>query len=885
MSGGLWDAGAGISVGGCHIANWLIGQVRDVTQSEENMLRYAREIGANEAAVISAFREVPAMSHDQFERIAQVLFTLANQLSSTAYQNIQQARFIADRKQAEESLMEAEWKFRALFEKGPIDVAYHEMIYDAAGNPIDYRFLDANESYRELTGVDPRGKLVTEAFPGIEHDPSDWIGTFGKVAQSGKTIRFEQYLQANGRWYDCVGYQYKPDHFVAAFIEITKRKQAEEDIKRSEAALMRQNGIFASLLKILPMGVFMVETPSGKPLLANDAARKLLGQGIMPDASRHNLSEVYKAHKPGSRDPYPVDEMPIVRGMLGEVSRVDDLVVERPDGTNTLLEIFGAPVKDDSGHIWASLVSFVDITERKQAEEALRRNEARQGKMVANIGDVIAIIDKEGINQYKSPNIEKWFGWRPEELVGTSAWNLVHPDDLERTQSFFAGLLKNTNSTGTAECRYRCKDGSYTWIELSATNLVADPDIQGILVNYHDLRERKQAEAERAKLEAQFQQAQKMEAVGRLAGGVAHDFNNMLAATMLQLSLLGQNPNLDSEARQAIKDLQSEAVRASNLTRQLLMFGRRAMLKIKPTNLCEVTENLLKMLRRVIGENYTLEFASKESISLVNADEGMMEQVLLNLSVNARDAMPEGGKIRISCRDHVWSAAACDGHAKRHPGHYVCLEVSDTGCGIESKNLATIFEPFYTTKEIGKGTGLGLSTVDGIVTQHKGWIEVESELGRGSIFRAYLPALKHTKEIAVEPPKAADAPAQTGKETILLLEDEASVRLSLQRNLERLGYRTLAARTVQEALELWHSEGQSVDLVLADMVMPGGMTGLNFVKELRRSRPNLPVIIMSGYSEDLTRLGGEKVRDIEFLSKPFGVSDLTTILRRCLDRR
>jgi PAS domain S-box-containing protein len=272
-------------------------------------------------------------------------------------------RDISERKLADEALREAQWKFQALFENGPIGVAYHRMIYDELGKPIDYFFIDANARYMELTGVKPIGMTATQAFPGIEHDPFDWIGTFGHVAQTGESVRFEQYLQANQRWYDCVGYQYKPDHFVAAFLEITARKQAET---------------------------------------------------------------------------------------------------------------------------------------------ALRENEAKQSAMIANIADVIAIIDQNGINRYKSPNIEKWFGWRPQEVVGSSTWENVHPEDLGSTQKFFGDLLGQPDATGTAECRYRCKDGTYKWIELTAVNLLHRADIGGVLLNYHDISERRKAEEARSESEARY---------------------------------------------------------------------------------------------------------------------------------------------------------------------------------------------------------------------------------------------------------------------------------------------------------------------------------------------------------------------------------------------
>jgi len=274
---------------------------------------------------------------------------------------------VTSRKKTELALREAEWKFQALFEKGPIAVAYHQMIYDVSNKPIDYKFIDCNQRYLELTGVDPRGKTCLEAFPGIEKDPFDWIGTFAKVACTGEEIRFEQHLVTNNRWYDCVGYQYRPDHFVAAFLETTERKKIEE-------ALARQNNIFTSLLKSLPIGVFMVEAPSGKPLVANEAALILLGRGILPAANAENIGEVYEAYKQETNEQYPPSEMPIIKAMKGEVSYIDDLVVIRPDGTKSLLEIFGSPVLDTNGNVLAGLVTFHDISNRKEIERTLKEN-------------------------------------------------------------------------------------------------------------------------------------------------------------------------------------------------------------------------------------------------------------------------------------------------------------------------------------------------------------------------------------------------------------------------------------------------------------------------------------------------------------------------------
>jgi PAS domain S-box-containing protein len=639
---------------------------------------------------------------------------------------------ITRRKRAEESLLEAEWKFRALFEKGPIGVAYHRMINDAAGKPVDYLFLDANSSYVELTGVDPRGRTVIQAFPGIEHDPFDWIGTFGRVARTGETIHFEQYLQTNGRWYDCVGYQYKPDHFVAAFLE---------------------------------------------------------------------------------------------------------------------------------------------ITQRKKAEEALRRSEARQSKMAANISDVIVVIDQAGINRYKSPNITRWFGWLPDEVVGAAAWDNVHPEDVARAQKFIGGLMAEPNAAGTTEFRYRCKDGSYRWIEFTGINLLHDPDIQGVLGNYHDITERR-------RLEEQVLQSQKMEAVGQLAGGVAHDFNNILAAMMMILELQQDNANMDRETRENLTELQVQAKRAADLTRQLLMFSRRSVMESRPLDLNALVANLLKMLRRVLGEHITLAFQPGNDLAVVEADGGMLEQVLMNLTVNARDAIDQAGRITLATENVAFDEKRAAEATERRVGRFVCLVVADTGCGMDAATLRRIFEPFFTTKSVGKGTGLGLATVHGIVAQHRGWIEVESELGKGTTFRIYLPtsaqdAATPTEDVLESPP--------TGRETLLVVEDETGVRQVLVRTLRRLGYRVLEATDGKEAMDLWREHHQEIDLLFSDMVMPEGISGLELAAKFRVDRPGLRVIISSGYSAEIVQRGRNTVQGTLFLPKPYPVSLLGKTVRECLD--
>ncbi|MBL9193233.1 MAG: PAS domain S-box protein [Opitutaceae bacterium] len=387
-------------------------------------------------------------------------------------------------------------------------------------------------------------------------------------------------------------------------------------------------------------------------------------------------------------------------------------------------------------------------------------------------------------------------------------------------------------------------------------------------------------EAARAS-EERYLQSQKLEAIGQLAGGVAHDFNNILAAMMMNLGMLQENANLDPETLLSLDELGRATNRAASLTRQLLMFSRRSVMASKPLDLNEVVDNLLKMLRRLIGEQVSLRFDGLARLPLVEADAGMLEQVLMNLVVNARDAMPKGGTITIATSVRELREADRPAHPESRPGRFVCLSTIDTGIGMAAETKKRIFEPFFTTKEAGAGTGLGLATVHGIVAQHKGWVEVESALGRGTTFRIYLPALLEAPAAPRTP--ELTAPVQRGQETILLVEDDATLRRFATLALEAFGYRVLAASNGQEAVALWQAGGDRCDLVLTDMVMPEGMTGLELVERLREMKPGLRAIVSSGYSTEITRPGVLTKAGVVYLPKPYETRTLAEVVRSALD--
>ncbi len=388
---------------------------------------------------------------------------------------------------------------------------------------------------------------------------------------------------------------------------------------------------------------------------------------------------------------------------------------------------------------------------------------------------------------------------------------------------------------------------------------------------------------QRLDLEAQLRQAQKMESVGQLAAGVAHDFNNMLTIIEGHSSALLAKPWLASEVLDPVQAVYFAAERAAALTRQLLMFSRKNIMQTRQLDLREVVGNVTKMVRRLIGENITLEFQAPEGLPPVHADPGMIEQVVINLAVNARDAMPRGGSLTIGVSTVDLDAAYREMHPEARVGRFVQLRVSDTGIGMDSATLIRIFEPFFTTKEVGKGTGLGLATVYGIVKQHDGWIEVSSEVNKGTTFDAFFPRDEPAAAAAAGKESDTDAPAAGGNETILLVEDEPAL-LEMSRDiLQDCGYRLLEASSGKEALELWRVRANEIDLLFTDMVMPGGISGVDLAQKLLADRPGLKILFTSGYTaSDLNTEFLTRTR-ARFLPKPYSQDTLARAVRDCLD--
>ncbi len=587
----------------------------------------------------------------------------------------------------------------------------------------------------------------------------------------------------------------------------------------------------------------------------------------------------------------------------------------RKDGSEFPLAISVSQWVVAEGKFFTAVIR--DLTSHKQAQSRLAQLHERNELILDSAAEGIIGLDMQGNHTFVNPAASSMLGYAVEELLGQNShriWHHTRPDGSPYPETdcpIYAACQDGKMHRVSTEVFWR-KDGRPLAVEYASRPIFDQGRITGAVVTFTDITERRQSEQEKATLESQLRQSQKLEAIGQLAGGIAHDFNNLLTGILGNASLLQDglttSPDLQQEMLQQISEAGN---RAASLTRQLLLFSRREEPQRHDFDLSQVVADMVKILQRILGESIELQLNYAAEPLVLHADSGMMDQVLLNLAVNARDAMPGGGPLAISTEAVTWAVEAGSSrlirpspvdpasgpgplgaeapaietsHPQAYAGDFACLTVADRGCGMSPEVCARIFEPFFTTKESGRGTGLGLATVYGTVQVHQGWVEVESQPGVGSTFRVYLPRLQGTAAATTEAPAAPAEAAGTG-ETILIVEDEASVRTMLGILLKRAGYRVLECSSGAAALDLWPAHRTEVRLLITDMVMPGGVSGMQLAERLHADRPDLRVIFISGYStvldHDLQRLG----IGADFLNKPFVLEEMLARVRAQLKAR
>ena len=893
---------------------------------------------------------------------------------------------ITNEKLSRDALRESEEKYRSLFENLIDGFAYHKIVQDQDGNPVDYTFLEVNSVFEEMTGLKREniiGRCVTEVIPGIENAKEDWIGAYGRVALKGETLKFEREVPELGRWFWISAYSPKPGYFVTVFEDITARKCAE-------TRLHEQQRMISALLGNLPgMAYRCLNTPDWPIEFVSEGCRQLTGYapGELQIGGLVSYSDLI----------HPDDRAmvweEVQRGVeRHEPYRLSYRLITREGETKHVWEQ-GCAVLDENQEL-ISLEGFIaDISEQKRAEEALQSRERHFRALIDNSSDIITLFDVNGQFLYVSPSVERVLGYRPEDLRGTSIFRRLHRDDRFAAREIMRRALIRGGDI-SFELRIRHKDGSWRILDTVGRNLLDDPHVAAIVFNSRDITERRAIETERSQLakaveqatesivisdvagriiyvnsafekvsgytreevlgqnarilksgeqspeyyremwsvllagepwvgrfknrrkngtlyeeecaispikdasgkvinfvavkrditkevelEERLRQAQKLEAVGRLASGIAHDFNNLLAGIRGFGELISQ----EAENCPKLKDYSSEIIRAASraadLTSQLLAFARKGNFLSVPLDVHAAIGEVTAILQHTIDRRIEIQTDLHAARCFVKGDPSQIQSAILNLSVNARDAMPDGGTLALATHNVYLDYDFCRRHGlERGPGEYLAITVSDTGVGIDEKILDHIFDPFFTTKEQGQGTGLGLAGVYGCVRSHSGSVEVVSNVGEGSAFTLYfpvfetmaLPSASEIAEIKID-----------GRERILLVDDEEVVRNLAERMLTKAGYQVITCVDGAEAVQLYRTAMNAIDLVLLDMMMPK-MNGRDTFAALKKFNPSVKVLIMSGFSDQDVQ---EFLRDgiLGYIAKPFQMRAFLVKVREALD--
>jgi two-component system cell cycle sensor histidine kinase/response regulator CckA len=863
----------------------------------------------------------------------------------------------------------------------------------------------ANEKiYQMVPGADPVGQICHRFFESSDH-PCEQCPTF-KCFKSKSVEEIERFSPVTKRWYRVISQPISDsDGQVVSVLEgvtdITERKEEEK-------AILQERNFLKTILETSPETIIVVNR-EGQLKLANAMAEKTLGL---------KRSDIYRLryNDPDWRimdfegNSYPEEKLPFqIVKLTGEPVYGIEHAIEWPDGKLVFLSINAAPLFDNNGNFDGMVSVIEDVTERKRAEENLRKSEERYRIHFESVLDVIYTLDTEFKLLDISPSVEGLLGYKPKELIGRpfQDLNVLAPEYLEQAFSDCMRILEGERIPSTVY-QFIARDGTKIWGEMNGSPVIRDnqvvaitsvarditerklveerlriteehyreaqrmakvghwtfdpllqefsgspeanriygfpadaqaslediatciseaerdrvlgalfalvqegkafneefaicprdsndtkilwsmarvhvdpqsgsPVVKGVL---QDITEHKIAEAERETLQAQFLQAQKMESVGRLAGGVAHDYNNALSVIIGFTELAMDEVEQAGPLRTDLEEVLSAAKRATNITRQLLAFARKQTIAPKVLDLNDNVESMLQMLQRLIGEDISLAWLPGASLWPVKIDPTQIDQILANLCVNARDAIENVGKISIETSNVSFDNAYCAVHKGFVPGEFVLLAVSDNGCGIDKEILDKIFEPFFTTKDVDKGTGLGMSTVYGIVKQNNGFINVYSEPGEGTTIKIYLP--RHEVEfVEIQEKSTAEIPQSQG-ETVLLVEDDISILKLATKILDRLGYTVLTAETPEKVIDLAKEHSGKIDLLITDVIMPG-MNGSELSQKIQSLYPDLKCVFMSGYTADIIAHHGVLDEGMYFIQKPFSKRNLALTVRKALD--
>jgi PAS domain S-box-containing protein len=772
---------------------------------------------------------------------------------------------ITERKQAETKLKESEYLYRTLTENSLTGIYMFR----------EGHYLFANEMYCKMYGyswddlksMDPLDLIAPECREQISERVKkrlageDVLSDYEtKIIRKDGTIR-DAHLKATR-----IMYEGKPT-VQGNIIDITERKRAEEALGQSEE---QYRSLFETSTNAILIrnrdGIITMVNEAALILLGATKAEDLIGKAYLdlvhPEDRALSAERVEKtflialgqheAYEHGTKAISPREHRMV--NLNGDIIYVESTAV----AFHHKEELFIQGI-------------FRDITGRKRAEVALRESEEKYRSLVANATDAIFIV-QDGRIKFPNPITLKLVGYSQEELATLPFVNLIHPEDRAMVLDNYSRRLKGEEVPSTYTFRVVNKGGEELWGQLNAV-LIMWEGRPAVLCFIRDITPQK-------RLEAQYLHAQKMEAVGTLAGGIAHDFNNLLQAILGYAELLLLGRGKQDPGYQELQEIKRAAQRGGELTYRLLTFSRRVQSELTPVNLNQEVNQIQRLLQRTISKMIDIELNLADDLRTINGDPAQIEQALMNLALNARDAMPEGGRLRIGTKNVTLDEEYCRMHLGVKAGDYVLLSVTDTGYGMNQEILGHLFEPFYTTKGVGRGTGLGLSMVYGIVRSHDGYIFCDSVPGKGTTFEIYLPVIE--QRLGMEESKEERIP-RGGKETILLIDDEESIRDLGSQILSRFGYTVLTASDGESGLEQYQKGEGKIDLVILDLIMPG-MGGRRCLEELLRMNPKVKVVIASGYSVDGHTREALEAGAKNSVSKPYAIRQMLKMVRDVLDK-
>jgi PAS domain S-box-containing protein len=780
----------------------------------------------------------------------------------------------------EADLRASEERFRDLFDGMSEGFALHEIVCDENSEPVNYRFLDVNPAFERLTGLkkaDIIGRLKTEVLPG---DDPLWTEIYGAVALSGKPARFENYSPVLRRWYEVHAYRTSPGRFAVLFMDVTKRRRMEEDLRRSEEA-------YRLLFETMLQGI-VYQGEDGKILSMNPAAVRILGK-----TREEFLGTTSADQDPGTiredGSPFPGEEHPSMVALRtgGEVRNVVMGVYNPREKAWRWIQISAVPlIRPGETKPYQVYTIFDDITERRRMEADLLRSYdeledrvaertgelRRQADLLNLANDAIIVRGLDGAIKFWNKGAEALYGWTASEVLDRSKMDILKPRPGLSREELNARILAAGRWEGEVE--HTTRDGrALLVLSRQVLRAGADGGPAEVLEINRDITERR-------RYEERLRQWQKMEALGTLAGGIAHDFNNILVPILINAELAQMEAAEGHPGDKHVDLILQAARRGKELVQQIVAFSRPRETQRTNVDVAKVGEEALGLLRSSLPKNIEVRTRFGAESPVIMADPAHIHQILVNLGTNAAHAMKDrGGVLDVSLAAAEFDPEAASRIPGLQPGAYLRLAVSDTGHGMTPEVLARIFDPFFTTKGQGEGAGLGLSVVHGIVKGLGGAITVSSRVEAGTTFEVYLPRARGAAGTA-EP---EEGEAAGGSEQILFVDDEEMVIASVPLMLERLGYKVTALSRPVEALDLFRQDPQGWDLVITDQAMPD-MTGDSLTRELLRIRPDIPVILCTGYSDSLRENEARAAGVRAFLLKPFSIGQIATRIRSALGK-